>query len=310
MFSIIIPVFNKRPHLERSINSVLNQTFKEYELILVDDGSTDGSRELIESFRGQNKIKIFYRTQPGPGGYAARNFGITKARFDWIAFLDADDEWGLDRLQQMKDLSERFPKAEFLSSAWIEYFSEKKIISDYYHLAHKNEPSHYFDLNTFLSDKQMVCTTVAIIKKDILVTVNGFDETWTRGADLDLWLRVLLQGVKGAWLNQTNATYFRNSVNMVTENVEYVISPAMPTIQKFLKENDDFHQRTNLEKYSNKLTYITIKRLLITKKPFSNTGFQYFYFNPLNINKIYLGFLALLLLPKGISRYFIGGRIL
>ncbi|PRY85677.1 glycosyltransferase family 2 protein [Mongoliibacter ruber] len=310
MFSVIIPVFNKRPHIERAINSVLNQTYQEFELILVDDGSTDGSREFVSTLQDEDKIKVFFRDKPGPGGYAARNFGIKQSKYGWIAFLDADDEWDLERLQQMKDLSEQFPEASFLTSAWNEYFSQKEIVPDYYYLAHKDEPSHYFDLKTFLYDKQMVCTTVAIIRKEVLLAVQGFDETWKRGADLDLWLRVLLQGVRGAWLNQINATYFRDSVNMVTENVEYVISPVMPTIQKFLKENGDFHQKTDLEKYSNKLTYITVKRLLITKKPFRKTGFHYFFFSPLNLNKIYLGFLALVFFPTGVSKFFIGKRIL
>jgi len=310
MFSVIIPVFNKRPHIERAINSVLNQTYQEFELILVDDGSTDGSREFISTFQGRDNIKVFYRDKPGPGGYAARNFAIQQAVFDWIAFLDADDEWDLKRLQQMKALSEAFPEASFLTSSWNEYFSEKEIVPDYYYSAHSDEPSHYFDLKTFLYDKQMVCTTVAVIKKELLLAVGGFDETWKRGADLDLWLRILIQGVKGAWLNQINATYFRDSVNMVTENVEYVISPVMPTIQKFLKEHPDFPQKVDLEKYSNKLTYITVKRLLITKKPFRKTGFQYFYFNPSNLNKIYLGFMALVFFPTRLSKFFIGKRIL
>ena len=90
-FSVIIPVGNKAPHLDRSINSVLNQSFKDFELILIDDATTDGSAAKLAGFTDY-RIRLLKRSQPGPGGYAARNLGIKESRTNWIAFLDADDE--------------------------------------------------------------------------------------------------------------------------------------------------------------------------------------------------------------------------
>src|SRR5690606_968937 len=190
MFSVVMPIHNKKPHLARSIESVLNQTFKEFELILIDDASTDGSKEVIESYE-DSRIKVFYRTEPGPGGYAARNLGIRMAKYDWIAFLDADDEWENSRLAKLVELSEDFPDAEVLSSGWKEYFNDRKIYLDDYSQKYLNYPSHYFDIYTLLSDKQPIWTSVAVVKKDLLLSVDGFDEKWKRGADLELWLRLL-----------------------------------------------------------------------------------------------------------------------
>src|SRR5690606_7754713 len=98
MFSVIIPVHNKAPHLNRSINSVLNQTFLEFELILINDASTDGSMKILESY-SDPRIRLLERSTPGPGGYAARNLGIQTAKFKWISFLDADDAWEIDYLE-------------------------------------------------------------------------------------------------------------------------------------------------------------------------------------------------------------------
>src|SRR5690554_4317093 len=91
-FSVVIPVFNKEPHVARAINSVLEQTFNNFELIVVCDPSSDNSNFEVEKFEDP-RIRIFYRDNPGPGGYAARNLGVEVAKAEWIAFLDADDEW-------------------------------------------------------------------------------------------------------------------------------------------------------------------------------------------------------------------------
>src|SRR5689334_22248487 len=88
----VIPVFNKGPHVARAISSVLAQTRRVDELILVDDASTDGSLEQIRAFRCA-KIRLLQRGKPGAGGYAARNLAIRHATSSWIAFLDADDSW-------------------------------------------------------------------------------------------------------------------------------------------------------------------------------------------------------------------------
>src|SRR5699024_9409054 len=113
MFSVIIPVHNKLPHLERSIYSVLNQSFRNFELLLIDDASTDGSSEKLEEFNDP-RIRMFKREKPGPGGYAARNLGIENAKYDWICFLDADDEWNLDYLMNIHDVITNNPDVELI----------------------------------------------------------------------------------------------------------------------------------------------------------------------------------------------------
>ena len=87
--SVIIPTFNRKKNLDRTINSVLNQTFQPFEIIVVDDGSTDGTKEWVPYY--YPNIKYIY--QSNAGVRAARNKGINIAKGDWLAFLDSDDEW-------------------------------------------------------------------------------------------------------------------------------------------------------------------------------------------------------------------------
>src|SRR5690606_12651401 len=98
MFSIVIPLYNKAKSLRGTIQSVLNQTFHDFEVLVVNDGSTDESVAILQEFTDQRIRLISQRNQ---GVSAARNTGIKNATFDWIAFLDGDDVWKEDHLEQI-----------------------------------------------------------------------------------------------------------------------------------------------------------------------------------------------------------------
>jgi len=108
-FSVIIPVHNKAPHVDRAINSVLTQSCTDFELVIIDDASTDGSADKITAY-SEERIKLHKRSDPGPGGYAARNLGIENANGQWVAFLDADDMWFPDHLKNLQILTNKYPK--------------------------------------------------------------------------------------------------------------------------------------------------------------------------------------------------------
>lgn len=309
MFSIVIPIFNKEPHLRRSIGSVLHQTYPNFELLLVDDGSTDGGLAIAESISDE-RVRVLKRTTPGPGGYAARNLGIKAAKYDWVAFLDADDEWALDRLDKLVGLIQKFPEAKILSSGWSEYFSERKSDLDYYTQKYQSFPSAYFDIYTLLLDKQPICTSVAVIKKQLLVEVRGFDESWNRGADLELWLRLLLTGAKGAWLNEVTAVYYKNATNMVTLNSASIDFPVFSTIKKALRKKIDKDLLIALKKFNNRINYGMTKSLLVKNKKYRKVLFSNFYFDVRLLNSVYIASLCLLFFPRRLSRSLIRQRVL
>ena len=105
-FSIIIPLFNKEDYIERTINSVLNQSYKNYEIIVIDDGSTDSGRKIVEKF--SNDI-IKYHYQSNSGVASARNNGAKKAKYKYIVFLDSDDTWDSKFLEELALLIFQYP---------------------------------------------------------------------------------------------------------------------------------------------------------------------------------------------------------
>ena len=194
-FSVIIPVHNKLPHLERSIYSVLNQTYSNFEVILVDDASTDGSSEKLLEFNDP-KLSVYKRNTPGPGGYAARNVGIKHAKYEWICFLDADDEWELDLLESIANVINNDSAVEIITWGW--YWTkgkEKKL--DSFSLVNKKYNQRNFTLIDFLKGPQPVWTGAVCIKKEVLINAGLFPENeFKRGGDMDTWTRCLWKSKK------------------------------------------------------------------------------------------------------------------
>jgi len=109
--SVIIPLFNKKDTIIKALESIFNQTVQPLEIIVVNDGSTDGSVELVEQVKHPLTRLI---NQKNAGVSIARNRGINEAKGDWIAFLDADDFWDNDFLETINKLSNKYPSASVL----------------------------------------------------------------------------------------------------------------------------------------------------------------------------------------------------
>lgn len=116
MFSIVVPLWNSRDTLRETVASALAQSFTDFELIIVDDGSTDGSLDALAGI-DDPRLRIMHQTNEGAG--VARNTGIAAAKADWIAFLDADDLWRPDHLAELDRVRRRFPEAGLIGTAWV-----------------------------------------------------------------------------------------------------------------------------------------------------------------------------------------------
>ena len=101
MFSIIIPLYNKELSVKKTIYSVINQSFRDFEVIIVNDGSTDNSVKVIETI-DDARIRVIHQVNQGVS--AARNYGIQEAKNQWISFLDADDLWEVGHLLEIKSM--------------------------------------------------------------------------------------------------------------------------------------------------------------------------------------------------------------
>ena len=200
MFSVIIPLFNKSAYIEKAIWSVLNQTYQEFELILVNDGSTDdplppkeGSDELRLLNFGAFIKKITIIEQQNQGVSVARNNGAKIAKYDYIAFLDADDWWEPAFLEDMKLLIEEFPQAGIYGSSYFKVKNGKNIqanigVDSWF----KSGLINYCQV--YAKTLYMPLTSIStIIKRTIFESEYGFKPMLKLGEDFDLWLRVCMK---------------------------------------------------------------------------------------------------------------------
>ena len=183
-FSIIIPLYNKELSVWATVESVLKQTYPYFELIIVNDGSTDRSLEIARQFT-DNRITII--DVPNGGVSNARNIGISIANFEYITFLDADDLWYENSLDEFKLLIDNFEKAQvFCTSHTLTIKSIQSVDKRYYIDNFWKRNAESYARNT----TAIVCTGCIAIKKECFNIVSGFNTELTHGEDLDLWNRL------------------------------------------------------------------------------------------------------------------------
>lgn len=184
-FSVIIPLYNKEPFIADTLNSVLSQTFPDFEIIIVNDGSTDAGEEKVLQFKDP---RIRYYIRENKGVAAARNLGITLANAPYIAFLDYDDLWYPDFLQTMHRNIGRFPEQKVFSAA-IEIETAKNIIPAQYSI----KKTGYVEVVDFFgasSKEAVIWTSAAVLHKTVFEKSGYFDTKVKHAEDTDLWIRV------------------------------------------------------------------------------------------------------------------------
>jgi glycosyltransferase involved in cell wall biosynthesis len=256
MFSIIIPCHNKGPHITRCIQSVIGQSFKQWEIIFVDDASTDNSLIQVNQFE-DSRIFVFRRDNPGPGGYAARNLGIAKAKFPWVCFLDADDEWKVDYLEKLMDCIQYNSEIELIGSAWeVVKGDERKdcpITSVFPQDQFKKINFEEF-LKLSIGNRPPFWTSAIAVKKESILLAGGFPEgTCKSGGDVDTWLRLMWKVNEAGFWNRISSVYHIDSVNMVTRTIRTFETPCLVgTVKTILGESTKKHTTVLLKKYANK----------------------------------------------------------
>lgn len=202
--SVVIPTYNSESFICNTLASVISQTFRDFELIISDDGSTDKTVEVAERFlkeRCQVPWKVIKNSHRGPG--AARNAGIKSALGEWIAFLDSDDLWLPQKLEKVIDYAEHNKEARLISHSelWL-YPDGKTKIAEYYKMYKQ-------DGNPFLNfwRKNLLATSAVVVKKEVLSLSGLFDEELYIPQDYDLWLRIV-QYVKPHYLKEVLDIYY------------------------------------------------------------------------------------------------------
>ena len=269
-FSVVIPVYNKGPHVARAIKSVLTQTFQDFEMVLINDASTDNSLDEMNRF-SDPRIRVLHRDTPGPGGYAARNLGIRDAKAEWVAFLDADDEWYPEHLGKMKELIERFPNVKFFSSGWESREEGTVFFGRYLKECAYCEP-HVISCKQYLECLARVYSPawmgVAVVSRKIPFVGQLFPEEKgiKRKGDLRAWLKLICFLKEMAWGPHIGAIYHRDSVNRVSKSAPANLNLFDNDALEELGEDLDTTERKLLRKVFNRLKVVLWKEGVLLKQ--------------------------------------------
>lgn len=179
--SVVVPVYNREKTISRTIDSILNQSIKPEEIIVVNDGSADGTADVINEYGNKiTGINLLHNSGPS----AARNKGVTYAKSEWIAFLDSDDCWEKDKLKSAKEYIDRYPFYQIMQSDEIWIRNGKRVNPCKHHEKRAGwvwEPS----LNRCL-----ISPSGVLLKKSLFERYGGFDENLPVCEDYDLWLKI------------------------------------------------------------------------------------------------------------------------
>ncbi len=189
--SVVIPVHNGEKYLAQAIESVLAQTFRDFELLIVDDGSTDRSAEIIRTYTERDP-RVRCLSQENRGVAAAGNRGLQAARHEWVARLDADDIFLPEKLERQVDFLRRNPDAKILGTLACFINHAGRLLglvgtegpytpAEFYRLVRENRPIYFVNSST-------------LMHRDTVLALGGYREPFAPAEDVDLWIRMAEQG--------------------------------------------------------------------------------------------------------------------
>ena len=201
-FSVIIPLYNKAPYVRKALETVCAQTYRDYEIIVINDGSTDNSAIIAEEYlNGVEGISYKILSQPNAGVSAARNNGVAQASGDYIAFLDADDWWEPTYLERMVQLIKEYPEAGLYACNYVYYKPGKTHVALNIPTGYINYPKAYYE-----SGAMPVWTGATMMPREVFDEMGGFPLGVKLGEDFLLWAKIAMQ-YKVAFLNEALAWY-------------------------------------------------------------------------------------------------------
>jgi len=258
-FSVVIPLYNKKEHIRRSIDSVLNQTYKSFEIIVVNDGSDDEGDLYVKEYG--ERVRLI--SQYNMGSSAARNKGIENAQFDFICLLDADDEWKPNFLADIASLIHLYPEHNIYSARY-------EIVKENHELMIPQTPyENYYKgvlkdfINIFRKYDGIINSSSVCLRKSYFYKLDKFPIGQQQGEDVYLWL---LYGINTevVFSNTIASRYYKNATNRSTDrldNLPYQFVYYLPLIS-----NRKVVDKTDLLKFLYKDALLHIGDLVIRNK--------------------------------------------
>ena len=307
-FSVVIPLYNKANYIESTIRSVLDQTCDDYELIVVDDGSSDNSLALARKYES-DRVRVI--AQANQGVSVARNTGIENARGSFIAFLDADDQWEPQYLETIQVLTEQYPESAIFVTAYAVDMGNGKI-----HYSTRLEPqtgclpSYWL---TLAKGYDFVWTSATVIRRDALMEAGLFKPGEKIGQDLDMWARVARINPRVAYSNRIGVRYNRAAEANARTRVRVAWAGAF---NRDLEEELVNTQRTAEEKasiqhkYDKKMTVFIFTAILAGEKDRAGKALKEWKGEKNTTNRLLrTGLRIAMLMPAWVNRFVFGIRM-
>lgn len=274
MFSVIIPTFNRETEISKALISVISQTYKRFEIIIIDNGSTDNTQKIIKNFKDefpQFDIKYFFQENTGsPAG--SRNTGIRNAKHSWIAFLDSDDTWEPNKLKLVYEEITNSTSNFIAVGHWeFQSYNKKITISK---LGQNCNSSQYIDL---LLNGNRYSTSTMVVRKEFLERVNYFDErkSYFGVEDYKMWMDLSKLGLIHC-IQQPLSTFYQDSSSfsgdvelhtsnlkqLVTDEIKFNYSANPKLIRKHAARIDYYHGRALQLRGDKKAVKILIKSII------------------------------------------------
>ena len=244
IFSVVISVYNKADYIENTLKSVVNQSFDDFEVIVVNDGSSDNSLEIINSI---NDDRISVITTENLGASMARNKGIEESNSDFIALLDGDDYWDKDYLKTIYEAISIFPNQKVFSVAIAQKYKNKIVPVNYSF----NQTETFRIHNFFESSKKysLISSSSVVFHKAIIKQTGKFDPNIVSGQDTDLWIRFGLH-YDIVFINKQLVTYTHNTNSLSNTTFNLSQKPKFDNYLTYEKDNPILKAYLDKNRYS------------------------------------------------------------
>lgn len=299
MISVVIPLYNKEKQIAYTLQSVFEQTFQNFEIVIVDDGSTDNSVEEVEKF-DDSRIRLIHQTNAGVS--AARNRGIEEASGELIAFLDADDVWMPEYLATQYGLYQKYPECSVYACNYEFRDSEGKVTPTIIRkLPFEGEDgilSNYFEVAS--CSHPPICSISIMVKKTAIQAIGGFPLGIKSGEDLLTWARLAVSGVI-AYSRKSLAMFIRDE-GLFNKDQQLRVPEKEDIVGQELKKLYNINRHIiGLNKYV-ALWHKMRTRIFIDKKDRRKAIKECLISMKYNMNVKILVFLVLIFLPSSFSR--------
>ncbi|MBV6627425.1 MAG: glycosyltransferase [Rivularia sp. (in: Bacteria)] len=277
--SVVIPVFNGETTIGETINSICNQTFQDIEIIIINDGSTDKTLEIINKI-ADSRIKVF--SYPNAGLSASRNRGISQAQGEYISFIDADDLWTTDKLELQWQALQKNPQAA-VAYSWTNYIDES---SQFLKSGRK------IKANGDVFSKLLVINFLEngsnpLIDRKALEKVGGFDESLPAAEDIDMWLR-LAANYEFICVEKAQILY-RISTSSMSANLRRQENACLRVTERaFSYPKAENLQHLKKQSLSQLYQYLTYKAIEAPPKQRQTLTAAYFFWSWINNNPVAL----------------------